>query len=628
MPLFGMDFSKLGNLFKRQDERPTPQPRKGIWPFLGNTVNKKQQRVLPLNAEVLGRLAKSDPITFAIIRTIKAYINQAEWDIEVDTEEQEKELDRWEEYALSHLSPYAIGELADFESEVLDRETIREVESRLKAIMQEPTDFSEKKKAIQWFFSSVIRKIKAEAEKHRWPVKKILESPSPRGLETNFRALQELVLNDLLIFDAGCIVKNYNRMGELAELYHIPGKDVRRYMNPDRTIPESPEPAYVWEDGGIIRAQFSRDELVYMMQYPQADGYGLSPIQIAAYVITASLYVDEYNLDFFKNSNVPPGVFDLGKDVTDDQRMLFQQMWDAEVRGRGGLHRMPFISGSEDAKFIPFTNMTNRDMQMVEYMKWTLAVKTACYGLSGQDIGFVVDYHRTTGETQRDISHARGIRSVLGLLSQYYNSEIVKKEFGYNDVKFAWKDIDVTDEDKEATIDAKDIDQGVMTRNDRRKKLGMKPIEGGDVATVTMAGQLVPVSELQQYEEGREDIEEQAQNTENVPGGAQPENLTETPQPGSPEAQEVQGEEAGNDTIPPVNTPQPNQQPPQLQQAKKPQFPGAQKAAPTESVVNVKMNRRVPVKKQQAHLDSVVKELQKQGINATIKIGFEDGGKK
>ncbi len=67
--------------------------------------NKKQQRLFTYNSDTLKRLANTDPITWAIRKTIKGYVNQASWDIVIDTEETERELDRYEEYAISHLSP-------------------------------------------------------------------------------------------------------------------------------------------------------------------------------------------------------------------------------------------------------------------------------------------------------------------------------------------------------------------------------------------------------------------------------------------------------------------------------------------------------------------------------------------
>jgi len=590
-------------LVKRQkaarDTRPEPEPRKGLFRFLNQITNKKQQRVFQLNAATLRRLANTDPITWAIRRTIKSFVNQAEWDIVIDTEAAERELDRWEEYALSYLSPYAINhtEVLKFQARYLSPDVVSELRGKLKELFNSPLPDAEKRSAIKWCFASATRRIREEAESHRQPVKAIFERPSPRGIESNWRALQELVVDDVLVFDAGVIVKNYNRKGDLAELYHLPGDEIRLYRNEDRTIPQAPEPAYVWEDKGILRAEFTWDELVYIMQSPQPNGYGMSPLEVAAYIITASIYADEYNIDYFKNSNVPPGVLDLGEEITEDQRVAFRTMWENEVRGRGGQHRLMFLSGTKNAKFIPMRIQSNRDMQMMDYLKWTTAIKTACYGLSPQDLGITVDFHRTTAETQRALSQARGVKGILHLLKTYYNDEIVKKEFPFTDVKFEWQDIDITDEKKEAEIDAIDLQQGVITRNERRKKLSMKPIDGGDTATIT--GQVMPVKQLEAMEESREDIEGQ----DPTGGGVGVEGQQPTPSAGPRSVAPAAG---------------------QTQAPAGPGRPETASAGPGNGIVTMKVNRRKPVTKQYEVIHNVVKELQDKGVEATVKISFDD----
>lgn len=581
-----------------QDGRPDAQPRKGLFRFLNQMTNKKQQRLFTYNSDTLKRLANTDPITWAIRKTVKGYVKQAEWDIVIDTEDAEKELDRYEEYAISHLSIYSISDIGDFRSKILDEKLVKKIKSEVKRIYNEADENRAKKKKIEWYFASVVRQLREEAELHRVDVKKIFDVPSQQGMESTFDVLQDLIVDDILIFDAGTIVKNYSLTGKLAELYHLPGDQIRIYRNEDRTIPQPPEPAFVWEDSGQIRAEFTKDELVYIMQNPQENGYGMSPLEVAAYVITASIFADEYNIDFFKNSNVPPGVFDLGKDVTEDQRLMFEQMWNNEVRGRGGLHRMLFTSGTEGAKFHPISTRNNKEMQMMEYMKWTMNVKTACYGLSPQDIGFTQDFHRTTSETQSKISQARGVRTVLRLLADAYNNGIVKCEFDFDDVKFEWQDIDSTDEQKEASIDAIDIQHGVITRNDRRKKLGLKPLDGGDTATIS-GGQVLPVSDLEDKEEGQEELDEQTMGADGTmpPGmaGQQDPNAVGQPQPGMPPSA-------------------PGQQPPLEEPEKK---------IEKEKPVTFRVNRKATLERQQKRMDETINVLREKGIDKTVKISFE-----
>ena len=46
------------------------------------------------------------------------------------------------------------------------------------------------------------------------------------------------------------------------------------------------------------------NELIYIMAHPTHTGYGVSPLEVAAYIITSSLLAEQMNIDYFKNSYV------------------------------------------------------------------------------------------------------------------------------------------------------------------------------------------------------------------------------------------------------------------------------------------------------------------------------------
>jgi HK97 family phage portal protein len=488
------------------------EPRKGNFQWMSGLPSKKVQKPIVINALTLKQLSNTDPITWAIKKARKAQVTCTEWDIVRDTEQIELELDKWLNITLSNMNPWGFKETYHpiLVNQDLYKKCSKDIEDLLKTAPAVPAvpvatnplnpnvastpPADDRKKQLKWYFESIKRKINQDADQHAHIVKRIFLKPNDSETR-NFRSFVEVLLDDILTFDAGVIVKNRNYMGELAELYLIPGQDVKLYRNPDRTIPNPPEPAYVWEDQGTLRAEFTKDEIVYIMDNPQQNGYGMSPLEVAAYIITASLYADEYNIDFFKHSNVPPAIFNMGKNITPEQRVSFQTQWDNEIAGRG-LHRMMFLAGSENPEYIPIRSQTSRDMQMMEYLKWTLQIKCACYQISPQDIGFVQDFHKTTSETQREISKTRGIRDIYALLADTFNTEIIKKEFPFKDIKFQWQGIDLQDEQVQSGIDILDINNGVISRNDRRKRLGLPAVEGGDVILVNVGSQFIPIEDL------------------------------------------------------------------------------------------------------------------------------------
>jgi len=469
------------------------EPRKGNFQWTAGLPSKKVQKPIVINALTLKQLSNTDPITWAIKKARKAQVTGTKWDIVRDTDEIEAELDRWLSIIMSNLNPWGFEET--FHPVKLNRDLYLKSSNDIKNILRVKSALvDDRKKQLKWYFESIKRKIKQDADEHAIIVKRIFDKPNDSETRT-FRAFLEILIDDILTFDSGVIVKNKNLMGELAELYLIPGQDLKLYRNPDRTIPNPPEPAYVWEDQGVLRAEYQKDELVYIMDNPQQSGYGMSPLEVAAYIITASLYADEYNIDFFKHSNVPPAIFNLGKNITPEQRSSFELLWNNEVAGKG-LHRMMFLAGADSPQYVPMRTNNSRDMQMMEYLKWTLQIKCACYQISPQDVGFVADFHRTTSEVQREISKTRGMRDLLFLLENAFNTEIIKKEFPFKDIKFQWQGLDLQDEEVQSKIDIADINNGVISRNDRRKRLGIPAVEGGDTILVNVGNQFVPIEDL------------------------------------------------------------------------------------------------------------------------------------
>jgi len=470
------------------------EPRKGNFQWLAGLPSKKVLKPIVINALTLKQLSNTDPVTWSIKSARKAQVTQTKWDIVRDTEKVELELDRWLSTIVNNMNPWGFEE--KFHPIMLSKDLFLKATGDIKNILSmQMVKKEDRKKQLKWYFESLKRKVRQDADEHALIVRRIFEKPNDNENKT-FRSFLEMLLDDILTFDAGVIVKNKNYAGELAELYIIPGQEVKIYRNPDRTFPKAPEPAYVWEEQGTLRAEYTKDEICYIMNNPQQNGYGMSPLEVAAYVITASLYAEEYNMDFFKHSNVPPAIFNLGKNITQEQRKNFENNWDNEVAGRG-LHRMMFLAGADTPQYIPIRNVNSREMQMMEYLKWTLSIKCACYQISPQDISFVQDFHRSTAQVQKEITKERGIRNLLSLLETNFNTEIIKKEFPWSDVKFQWLGIDLNDDRMQTDIDMQDINNGIICRNDRRKRLGLLPVEGGDTILVNLGAQgIVPIENL------------------------------------------------------------------------------------------------------------------------------------
>jgi len=461
----------------------------------GSVSSRKKKRAgRPISLRQIKMLGDSDPITWAIRKARRDQISRAQWSITRNTDEIEASLDQWHNNVKSSINNWGIKGFGDDKiPSNIDSKLAAGIHDRIVGIMNNSMNTRADKKAqIRWVFENAISYIRFEADEK---AKKVKIFKRPCRESPTWNSFIPRVLDDILLYDAGVIIKNKSRdeSNPVAELYVRPGNEIVVMRAEDGSVPEPPDKAYCWMKDGKEMAEFTDDEMIYIMANPQHDCYGFSPCEIAAFIITTTLFVDNYNMEFFKYSNVPPGIMDLGESVTPNQRRTFARYWDQEIQRKGGLHKLMFISGSKGASYIPLRPYSSKDMQMFEYLKWSLSIKSACFQISPQDIGFTMDLHRTTSEVQYRISQDRGLKALLELIQSHVNEEIIQRAYGYDDVQFKYVTDTPLDKAQEAMVDIQDLSAGVISINDRRKKLKMRPKEGGDVIWTTTPNGQVPI---------------------------------------------------------------------------------------------------------------------------------------
>lgn len=523
---------------------PSPDRRGVLATFNAITPSKPGRRGAPQQvAALLRSLADTDPTIWAIRKTLRGFVDQARWAIVPDMDEIKEELTRWREFELSNVNPYDI--VGEFETSILSdewqekiRQDLAESEPRpmygqvgrqgpmgKQAPMQVPgqvpmegqppeqmgqmpsqmpggDDIARDRKRLRiiTIFDTYERLITQEISSHCADAQELLEHPN-NDSELSWRALLTRVVDDILIYDAGVIIKNRSRNGgRLAELYDLPGQEIRRWIKPDRSTPQPPYAAYEWWHNGraVQDARWMNNELVYIMANPQHDGYGFSPIEAAQYIIASSLDTDKFNIDFIREYNVPPTIFTM-RNIDPAALNSFKLQLAEKTAGTGKFKTLVAGVDPDDFRIDQLKSAVPAQMQLDKWTNYCIAVKAMCYGMSPQDVGMIVDVRKTTQEKQAELSQVRGVRSVLHLLAAYINAEIVKPEFG-EDIMFKWLDIEgPVDEQEQANIAWGDMKRGVLNINARRAEQGKPPIEGGDVNMIESGMGLIPVEQLAQW---------------------------------------------------------------------------------------------------------------------------------
>lgn len=499
------------------------EPRKG-----GGEQVEENQRLLNVRRETgqerdhkprrfiappaaLKQLADADDIIFAIRRTLRNAIGELEWKIVPDLDAIKDDLARWAsvvaakialpglpiDFVPDAISPQiytaAIPTLADLVWDLLQNQGV------------DPSDLSANHR-FRAFFENLVVAHDAIARSHISQVKELFDRPNPSA-ESSFRAWSDLIIDAVTLYDSGCIVKNPTLTGKLGELYTVPGEQIEIYRNKDRSTPQPPYIAYHWIQEGIIKAFFNNVELVHVMANPQETGYGMSPIEVLISNMVGTRYADAYLIDWYMQNNMPFFVFDLGPNVTNDERTAVENAWDQRVSR--GKHRGIFVANKDGVKgFMPMPTASNKDADVMAQLKFWANRKCAAYGLSLNDIGFTEDLHRTTAETQADLTQSRGIESLARVLEGYFNGEIVKGQmwmrsdpedpaqlegkmvpcFPFRDVRFQFFSDETEARLRKAQQWVPLVASGIATINEARRELVLPNVPGGDEAVVFTAG--------------------------------------------------------------------------------------------------------------------------------------------
>lgn len=326
-------------------------------------------------------------------------------------------------------------------------------------------------------------------------IKKIEELfKHPNRNDETFRTLLDKMLEDLLVLDAVSLEKTRFSDGSLAELHFVDSATIRpvfdEHGNQDVeiSIPTEngmeKEPVsyiqvldnsqYGGPESGQVVAYWSKKNMVHFHMHPQGSmegiGYGLSPIESVLSVVANILNADNFNGTYFEEGSFPPVILQLVGNMNERDLQAYREYLRYELEGN--FHRPAIMAGATKAEVINLKDLSNRDMQFMEYMKFLARLLAAAYGLSGQDIGLTDDLNKAISETQKDLSESKGYGSVLHLLKEVFNQEIIWKDFGYTDIEFDWVVEDTVEPNVTADIYDKYLRNGVYTLNDVRQKLG------------------------------------------------------------------------------------------------------------------------------------------------------------
>lgn len=289
------------------------------------------------------------------------------------------------------------------------------------------------------------------------------------------------MLPDLLMYDCGVLIKIfgkecYDKEGILNEKNETPplemsSRDGRSFLidcDPYGRILKYWQYSFMNIQSTPI--PFSKDEIIYIMGRPKSRSvYGVASLQIVKDVmdyLTASI---DANRAFWENGMFPGMQIDHPDIVDPDELKARAQLYKETLKGEHNYNKALITSGGTKVTPLQFTNQQNQWLESSEYMQ---KLVFALYKISPSQLGFTEQTNRATAIVQSENYKQEGVKTILTLLENYLNREVVWKYFG-EDILFKFDDsLDLADEKQRVDIDHIRLMDGTATINELRSRDG------------------------------------------------------------------------------------------------------------------------------------------------------------
>jgi hypothetical protein len=353
----------------------------------------------------------------------------------------------------------------------------------------------------------VIETRKDQVEKLRWNIRpkipggaaKASSDPRILALEAFFRkpdglnrwgAWLRMLLEDLFVLDAPALYKVRDANGALLALEPVDGATIKLLIDDQGRTPMPPDPAYQQVLHGVPKADFSRDELLYLPRNPRtAKLYGFSPVEQIVTTVNIALRRQFAQLQYFTEGNMPEAIIGVPQGWTMDQIAQFQEYWDTILSGNTAERR--------HTKFVPadFRYQPMRDAPLKDDFDEWLA-RVVCYAFSTSPAPFTRQMNRATADNAQEMALEEGLAPVM-LWIKGLADRVIEDDFGCGDLEFVWIDEKATDPLRQAQITDIKLKSGLKTINEARAEAGDDPIDGGDTPLIyTAAGAVTLASVL------------------------------------------------------------------------------------------------------------------------------------
>ncbi|MEC0169903.1 phage portal protein [Paenibacillus graminis] len=312
----------------------------------------------------------------------------------------------------------------------------------------------------------------------------------------NFNQFLRKITRDSLTLDAVAWENVFTRGGQITEMFAVDAATIE--LLPTSPTSEIYQPtsyqavtsigaagpiAYVQRVDGRITAEYSRQELTYLIRNPRTDiayaDFGFSELETLIEIVTGIVNGVRYNTSYFSFNSLPQGVLEVIGKYEEEDIEAFSRHWKTLTEGAQGKWTVPVMAMEEGNgfKFTPFKN-SNQDMQFNEFLEFLFNLACAVYQIDPNEVGFKswtsgksMSQSDNTAE-KMDSSKDKGFIPLMYFLSDGFNANVLDRiapEFA-----LFWAGLDEEEEERKAQRLKDDMELGLTTVAEVRKQRGQQ----------------------------------------------------------------------------------------------------------------------------------------------------------
>jgi HK97 family phage portal protein len=268
-----------------------------------------------------------------------------------------------------------------------------------------------------------------------------------------------------------------NKLGIPEEIWPVPAQFMKIVPSKKDFIS-----GYIYEPPGADKVAFTPDEIVHFKYAnPNNIYYGMGPLLAAAYAVDAEENMDKYQSSQFKSGGLPAALLSSDQVINVAEANRMREQWKQLYGGTDKAGKVAILS--KGLKFQTIA-MNAQEMAFIQSRTTNRDKILAIFRVPKSILGLVDDVNRANAEATEYIFNLRNIKPKLIRKQEKINERIMplyKQTSGstilfvqYADPVPANREL----EDKERTSR---LTTAVTTINEEREKLGMKPVEWGEV---------------------------------------------------------------------------------------------------------------------------------------------------